>query len=135
MTKQEGVRNPVSSLEGKLALTQVINKIKENQTLEKSELKIAVKFSLQLLHHKIPGKSVELRIPPIAAISIIQGKNHKRGTPPATIEIDPITWLKIFTNQISWQDAQSIGLIHASGPDTDLSPYLPIDKVVRDEKI
>jgi hypothetical protein len=130
MTKQEGVRNPVSPLEGELALTQVINQIKENQTIDKFSLKIAVKYSLQLLHQKIPGKSVELRIPPFAAIAIIQGKNHKRGTPPATIEIDPITWLKIFTNQISWQEALNMGLIQASGPDTDLSPHLPIDKVV-----
>jgi hypothetical protein len=130
MTKQEGVRNPVSSLEGELALAQVINQIKENQIVDKILLKIAIKYSLQLLHKKIPGKSVELRIPPFAAVSIIEGKNHKRGTPPATIEIDPITWLKIFTNQTSWQDAQNIGLIQASGPDTDLSPYLPIDKVI-----
>jgi hypothetical protein len=135
MTKQEGIRSPVSSLEGKLALTQVVKQINENQIIDKSSLKIAVKYSLQLLHHKIPGKSVELRIPPFAAVSIIQGKNHKRGTPPATIEIDPITWLNIFTNQISWQDAQNMGLIQASGPDADLSPFLPIDKVMRDEKI
>jgi len=126
MTKLEGVRNPVSKVEGERALEICTKLIEEDLKPENSDLKTAVKYSLQILYQDIPGKSVELRIPPFAAVSIIKGKDHKRGTPPAVIEIDSITWLKLAIGSINWTHAIQAGLIHASGPDTDLSSYLPI---------
>ena len=42
-----------------------------------------------------PGRSVELRVPPFAAVQCVTGPVHSRGTPPAVIETDPQTWLEI----------------------------------------
>lgn len=126
MASSEGVRNPVSNLEGKLALRTIQTLLLEDQDIDKALLKIAVKYTLQKLNKLIPGKSVELRVPPISAISIIEGKNHKRGTPPANIEVDPITWLKLVLGALTWKTALEQGLVFASGANTDLSPYLPI---------
>jgi hypothetical protein len=128
MTKLEGVRNPVSKVEGERALEICTKLIEEDLKPENSDLKTAVKYSLQILYQDIPGKSVELRIPPFAAVSIIEGKDHKRGTPPATIEIEAITWLKLSSGLLNWAEALKAGLIYASGPDTDLTTYLPIHK-------
>ena len=128
MTNYEGVRNPVSDQVGKKALEICIEELSKNEIPNNQDLKSAIKFTLQLLHQKIPGKSVELRIPPFAAVSIIEGKDHKRGTPPATIEIEATTWLKLASGLLNWADATQAGLIHASGPDTDLTTYLPIHK-------
>lgn len=133
MSNSEGVRNPVKPNEGIKALNQASQKIAKNEIIEKETLKLAVKYSLQLLHKKIPGKSVELRIPPISAISIIEGKDHKRGTPPAVIEVAPIIWLKIFLGQLNWHAAINQGLILASGANTDLSLYLPMHHDLSDE--
>ncbi len=133
MSNSEGVRNPISKTEGKLALEIAFENLEHNLEIDKETLKNAVKYSLQLLHQQIPGKSVELRIPPFAAISIIEGKNHKRGTPPAIIEISAPIWLELAKGLKSWNQAIEDGLISASGPNTDLSPYLPIRETFIDE--
>ena len=133
MSNSEGVRNPISKTEGKLALEIAFENLEHNLEIDKETLKNAVKYSLQLLHQQIPGKSVELRIPPFAAVSIIEGKNHKRGTPPAIIEISAPIWLELVKGLKSWNQAIDDGLISASGPNTDLSPYLPIGQTFIDE--
>ena len=133
MSNSEGVRNPISKTDGKLALITAFENLENNLEIDKETLKNAVKYSLQLLHHQIPGKSVELRIPPFAAVSIIEGKNHKRGTPPAIIEISAPIWIELVKGLKSWNQAIDDGLISASGPNTDLSPYLPIGQTFIDE--
>lgn len=133
MSNSEGVRNPISKAEGKTALITAFENLEHNLEIDKETLKNAVKYSLQLLHHQIPGKSVELRILPFAAISIIEGKNHKRGTPPAIIEISAPIWIELVKGLKSWNQAIEEGLISASGPNTDLSPYLPIGETFIDE--
>ena len=133
MSNSEGVRNPISKTDGKLALITAFENLENNLEIDKETLKNAVKYSLQLLHHQIPGKSVELRIPPFAAVSIIEGKKHKRGTPPAIIEISAPIWLELAKGLKSWNQAIEDGLISASGPNTDLSPYLPIGQTFIDE--
>ncbi len=133
MSNSEGVRNPVKPAEGLEALNQAKEKLEKDEIIEKELLKLAVKYSLQLLHRKIPGKSVELRVPPISAVSIVEGKDHKRGTPPAVIEVEPIIWLKIFLGELNWHDAVNQGLILASGANTDLSHHLPMHHDLNDE--
>ena len=133
MSNSEGVRNPISKTDGKLALITAFENLENNLEIDKETLKNAVKYSLQLLHQQIPGKSVELRIPPFAAISIIEGKNHKRGTPPAIIEVSAPIWLELVKGLKSWIQAIEEGLISVSGPNTDLSPYLPIGQNFKDE--
>lgn len=126
MSNSEGVRNPISAAEGESALKEAFESLEKMKEIDKETLKSAIKYSLQLLHQQIPGKSVELRIPPFAAISIVEGKNHKRGTPPSIIEISALTWLELVKGLKTWNQATGEGLISASGPNTDLSRYLPI---------
>ena len=86
----------------------------------------AVKATLDLLKSAAPGKSVEVRVPPYAAIQAVEGVNHRRGTPSATVECDAATWLRLATGALTWSDAIASGRLSASGERSDLSAYLPL---------
>lgn len=84
------------------------------------------KHFLALLSAKAPGNSVEVRVPPYAAAQVVPGVRHTRGTPPAVVETDAETWIALATGALAWAEAESQGLIRASGERADLSPYLPL---------
>lgn len=86
----------------------------------------AVKATLGMLKAAAPGKSVEVRIPPYAAIQAVEGVNHRRGTPSAVVECDAATWLRLATGALNWADAIASGRLTASGERSDLSAYLPL---------
>ena len=81
---------------------------------------------MQLLHEKAPGNSVEVRIPPHAAVQVIAGLTHRRGTPPAVIEMNARTWIELAIGKTDWDSAKSAGLVLASGQRADLSTLLPL---------
>jgi hypothetical protein len=85
-----------------------------------------VKSSLALLAEIYPGKAIEVRIPPYAAVQCGDGPKHTRGTPPNVIEMEAQTWLQLVAGQRTWSDAYSEGLISASGVRADLSHLLPL---------
>lgn len=87
-----------------------------------------VKHYLGVLQDRAPGKSVELRVPPYAAIQCVEGVRHTRGTPPAVIETDADTWLALAVGELTWREAVDAGRLRASGERTDLSPYLPLSR-------
>lgn len=95
-------------------------------TADRAELKLLVKHHLALLQEKAPGNSVEVRVPPYAAVQVIPGVRHTRGTPPAVIETDAATWLGVATGDLPWTEAVGSGKVFASGERTDLSSYLPL---------
>ena len=84
------------------------------------------KHFLALLQGIAPGASVEVRVPPYAAIQCIEGVRHTRGTPPAVIEMAAEVWLDLARGAISWEAAVASGQVRASGERADLSPYLPL---------
>jgi len=86
----------------------------------------AVKTSARWLAQHVPGRSVELRVPPHVAVQCIEGPRHTRGTPPNVVETDAATWLKLTTGQLSWADALAQGSVTASGNRADLSSHLPL---------
>lgn len=88
--------------------------------------KAAVKATLEMLKTAAPGKSVELRIPPYAAVQVVEGVRHRRGTPAAVVECDAATWLGLATGSLAWADAIATGRLTASGERSDLSAYLPL---------
>ena len=88
--------------------------------------KAAVKASLARFVELAPGRAVEVRIPPYAAVQVIGGTSHRRGTPPAVVECDSRVWLSLALGVITWQDALMSGKLHASGARSDLSAHLPI---------
>ncbi|RYB94536.1 hypothetical protein EUA93_09385 [Nocardioides oleivorans] len=94
--------------------------------LESADVKARVKHYLAVLETRAPGRSVEVRVPPFAAVQAIPGVRHTRGTPPAVIETDAETWLAVATGRTTWAEAVDSGKVAASGERTDLSPYLPL---------
>ena len=80
-----------------------------------------VRTSLQWFAEQNPGRAVEVRVQPYLAIQILGGTTHRRGTPPAVVEMSPQTWLELFTKKLMWADAVSSGQIIASGERSDLS--------------
>lgn len=90
------------------------------------EVRAQVKASLARLQEVAPGRSVEVRIPPYAAVQAVPGLTHRRGTPSAVVETDAETWLALADGALSWDDAVASGRVHASGERSDLGPYLPL---------
>jgi hypothetical protein len=89
-------------------------------------LRVAVRYTLGLLAERAPGRSVEVRVPPLAAVQCVPGPRHTRGTPPNLIETDPVTWLDLATGRLTWDGAVAGGRVYASGQRADLSAYLPL---------
>ncbi|MGW4482289.1 sterol carrier family protein [Amycolatopsis sp. NPDC004368] len=92
----------------------------------RSELAAAVRLSLKALAADAPGRSVEVRVPPFAAVQCVEGPRHTRGTPPNVIETDPRTWLELATGLLDWPSAVDSARVTASGSRADLSHWLPV---------
>jgi Bacterial SCP ortholog len=93
---------------------------------QRAALRAAVRYSLGQLAEKVPGRTVEVRVPPFAAVQCVPGPRHTRGTPPNVVETDPQTWLDLATGQLQWETALATGRVRASGQRADLSSYLPL---------
>jgi len=91
----------------------------------------AVKTSARWLAQHVPGRSVELRVPPHVAVQCVEGPRHTRGTPPNVIETDAATWLRLATGLSAWDDAVAEGKVLASGNRADLSAVLPLSPLRR----
>ena len=85
------------------------------------DLKSQVKKILSMVQELAPGRSVELRIPPYAAIQCVEGGNHRRGTPPNVVEMNAKTLLKLSKSPQSWDQLCSQGSISASGTNSNLA--------------
>ncbi len=86
----------------------------------------AVKTTARWLAQQVPGRSVELRVPPHVAVQCVPGPRHTRGTPPNVVETDAATWLRLATGATGWADAVAAGTVSASGNRADLSDHLPL---------
>ena len=93
---------------------------------EPDELRDAARYLLALLATRHPGRVLEVRVPPVAAVQCLPGPVHTRGTPPNVVETDPVTWVRLATGRLGWADAVGSAAVHASGPRADLSEYLPL---------
>lgn len=70
-----------------------------------------------LLGQRHPGASIEVRVPPFAAVQIgfETGPRHTRGTPPNVVEMTPETFVGLATGTLSWADAQlRVSGVHAA---------------------
>jgi hypothetical protein len=93
---------------------------------DRADLRLLTKHYLAVLEDRAPGHSVEVRVPPYAAVQVVPGVRHTRGTPPAVIETDAVTWIALATGTLTWPQAESAGRVRASGERADLTPYLPL---------
>ena len=80
-----------------------------------------VKEILDLIKNISPGKSVELRVPPYGVIQCVAGSNHRRGTPPNTVEMSGQTLVKLINEPALWSTLCESGEVRASGLLSDLS--------------
>jgi len=87
---------------------------------------LAVRYTLQVLVEKVPGATVEVRVPPFGAVQCIEGPGHTRGTPPNVIETDAATWLALATGGTGWHDAVASGRLLASGQRATLEGIVPL---------
>jgi hypothetical protein len=85
-----------------------------------------VKAALAAFAAAVPGRSVEIRVPPYGAVQAVPGGAHRRGTPRALVECDGPTWLALVAGDLTWAQAVSEGRVQASGERSDLSPWLPL---------
>jgi uncharacterized protein (TIGR03083 family) len=107
---------------------------REPITLHRAALSRCTRTLAEILAGQRPGRSVEVRIPPYAAVQCSishgdvtnAGPKHTRGTPPNVVETDPVTFLRLATGRISWDDAVAAGAVSASGLRANLAPALPL---------
>ncbi|MGY1811580.1 sterol carrier family protein [Blastococcus sp. SYSU D00820] len=97
----------------------------------RSVLGAAVRTSARWLAQQVPGRSVEVRIPPHVAVQCVPGPRHTRGTPPNVVETDAATWLALVTGALTWEAAVAAGRVSASGNRADLSALLPLSPLSR----
>ena len=93
---------------------------------EAEDQRVAARYLLYTLATRHPGRVLEVRIPPVAAVQCLPGPVHTRGTPPNVVETDPLTWIRLAAGRLDWADAVGSGAVHASGPRADLAAYLPL---------
>lgn len=98
-------------------------------SVDRTTVALAVRYTLQLLAEHAPGGTVEVRVPPHAAVQCIEGPKHTRGTPPNVVETDAATWLALAVGDLSWADVRASGRVHASGQRADLEDHLPVLRV------
>ena len=89
-------------------------------------MRIVVRSLAQLLADVAPGRTVEVRVPPHAAVQCVEGPRHTRGTPPNVVECDPVAFVELCTGRAVWHECVSDGRVRASGERADLSPYPPL---------
>lgn len=102
---------------------------REPVPLLRSALGRTMRSLTRMLADAHPGRSVEVRVPPYAAVQCgvgDPGPTHTRGTPPNVVETDALTFLRLTTGRLAWADAVAAGSVHASGLRADLSTVLPL---------
>jgi hypothetical protein len=111
---------------GAACVDSVIAAVEAGLEPQREALRGAVIYTLDVLASRVPGRAVEVRVPPFGAVQVIEGPRHTRGTPPNVIETDPLTWVLLASGRLAWAQAVAGGAIRASGPRADLAGYLPL---------
>ena len=108
------------------SVAAVLRALDSGLSPEPEAQRAAARYLLYTLAARHPGRALEVRIPPVAAVQCLPGPVHTRGTPPNVIETDPLTWIRLAAGRLDWAGAVSSGAVHASGPRADLAAHLPL---------
>jgi hypothetical protein len=113
---------------GRAALDTWHDAARSSQELElpKAVVATAVRYGLEELANRAPGRAVEVRVAPFGAVQVLEGTRHTRGTPPGVVQMDPATFLALVTGRLAWDQGVAQGLVKASGHRADLSGHLPL---------
>ncbi|HEY1972580.1 MAG TPA: sterol carrier family protein [Pseudonocardia sp.] len=99
----------------------------ETDRPDRSTLATAVRLTLRAFAQAHPGKAVEVRVPPFAAVQCLPGGAHTRGTPPHVVEVEPRLWLQLVTGRVEWSEALNTTRLRASGyRAADVGAVLPL---------
>ena len=94
---------------------------------DRGALATAVRLTARTLAEVAPGASVEVRVPPFAAVQCISGPRHTRGTPPNVVETDPRTWLLLATGLLPLEAAKATAALTLSGSRAgEIGHWLPL---------
>ncbi len=116
-------RRRTSTAEGRAALSAWRA---DPDTTDRTVRGTAVRYTLEELGERAPGRSVEVRVPPFAVVQCVDGPRHTRGTPPNVVETDAQTWLLLATGALTWPQALADGVLRVSGTRADVSGWLPL---------
>lgn len=94
--------------------------------LTAAQTRDTVRTTLRWFAQVHEGHTVEIRVPPHAAVQAVDGPRHTRGTPPNVIEMPAVVWLDLATGRIGWSEAVESGRAQASGIRADLHGLLPL---------
>lgn len=114
LTTALAVRRP--DLTG-VALRVTRHLLDNGQELSRTLTAAACRAACGLLGERHPGPTIEVRVPPFAAVQIGfgTGPRHTRGTPPNVVEFTPDAFLRLATGITTWDDARKT----ASGSHAD----------------
>ena len=99
---------------------------REPVEIDRTALRFVAQSCADVVAARAPGRSLELRVPPYAAVQCVEGPRHTRGTPPNVVETDPMTWIRLAAGRQDWGAAVATGAVRASGERADLSRWLPL---------
>lgn len=119
-------RRRVPVVDGRAALVEWARTQTAAVPVDRGTLATAVRFSLEELGIRAPGRSVEVRVPPFGVVQCVEGLQHRRGTPPNVIETDADTWLALTVGTLDAAEAAGDGRLRVSGTRADLTAYLPL---------
>jgi hypothetical protein len=130
--EEAGLPRPQHTEPAPRVVDAVARGLREGVAADPSALRLAVRLLADQLATRHPGRSVEVRIPPYAAVQCIAGPRHTRGTPPNVVETDPATFVGLACGFVDWDEAVASGRVRASGERADLRPFLPLDVQLAD---
>jgi hypothetical protein len=111
---------------GRAAVRAAADELRAGREPTSDQLRDASRAGLKALAAKAPGRSVEVRVPPWAAVQCVTGTRHTRGTPGAVVETDPLTWVALAAGTLAFADAVADGRVRAGGERSDISALLPL---------
>jgi hypothetical protein len=118
--------DPAQTRQAVLAITDWLRD-ESRPAPDRDALATAVRLTARTLAAVAPGGSVEVRIPPFAAVQCISGPRHTRGTPPNVVETDPRTWLLLATGLSRLEQAKASGVLTLSGSRAgEIAQWLPL---------
>lgn len=91
-----------------------------------ADFKTAVRYLLEELSFLRPGRSVEVRVPPLGAVQCVEGLTHRRGTPPNTVELNSTDWFALAVGEVTLDELANSGRVLLSGTRSDIADVFPI---------
>lgn len=109
-------------------LRRAVQLLDDGEVLDRAETARLVRAVCTELAGRHPGGSIEVRVPPFAAVQLAldDAGRHRRGTPPNVVECSPEVMLRLAAGSLTWLDALATHQARASGTRSDLAGVFPL---------